>query len=205
MLTWNRVTAALAAIALIFLMADAARADGHDHGTCHTDARGTHCQSADGKSGSFQPAETWCGVRVAPEQACPSYSGRNWPYAADLDVRHAEAVGGYFAPYTRRVFDHAGQVDIEHIVPRHEAAKSGACGWPRERKREFANDALEITIAGPMVNRRLKSDRDPSEWMPEYGKEWYAARWVRIKRKYDLAADPAEVAALDAALGGRCP
>ena len=149
--------------------------------------------------------DTWCGVRIAPEQACPTYSGRNWPYAADLDVRHAEAVGGYFAPYTRRVFDHAGQVDIEHIVPRHEAAKSGACGWPRERKREFANDALEITIAGPMVNRRLKSDRDPSEWMPEYGREWYAARWVRIKRKYGLSADPAEVAALDAVLGGRCP
>ena len=56
-----------------------------------------------------------------------------------------------------------------------------------------------------MVNRRLKSDKDPAEWMPERAQRWYAARWIAVKRKYGLSIDPAERDALHRALVGRCP
>ena len=146
--------------------------------------------------------ELFHGVQVAPEVDCPTYSSRNWPYPSDLDVEYAERIGGYFAPYTARVFDNAQQVDIEHIVARHEAAQSGACEWPRERKAAFARDPLEITIAGPFVNRRLKSDKDPADWLPEKSKCWYANRWLAIKRKYHLTIDLRERDALAAVLEG---
>ena len=42
--------------------------------------------------------ETWCGLEVRPEVACPTYSARNWPYASDLDQRYADRIGGFFAP-----------------------------------------------------------------------------------------------------------
>lgn len=148
---------------------------------------------------------SWCGLVVEPESECPGYDGDDWPYPADLDVRHAEAVGGYFAPYTGRVFAGPGDVDIEHIVARHEAAQSGACGWGLAERKAFAMDPLEITIAGPRVNRHLKSDKDPAEWMPPKAQAWYAARWVAIKRRYGLSVDEAERDSLDRALGGRCP
>lgn len=150
-------------------------------------------------------AERWCGLVVEPEVACPSYRAGDWPYPEDLDERYAERIGGYFAPYTGRVFGNAREVDIEHIVARHEAAQSGACGWSVDQRRAFASDPLEITIAAPRVNRQLKSDRDPAEWMPPKAPAWYAARWIIIKRKYGLSVDEAERDTLAAALGEKCP
>lgn len=147
----------------------------------------------------------WCGLPVEPEQDCPTYDGDDWPYPSDLDVQYAERVGGYFAPYTGRVFDNAKQVDIEHIVARHEAAQSGACDWTRRERVRFARDPLEVTIAGPRVNRHEKSDRDPAEWMPPKAQVWYATRWIRIKQRYGLSIDLAERDALYRALDGRCP
>ena len=152
-----------------------------------------------------QAREAWCGLVVEPEVECPGYDAKDWPYPADLDVRYADRIGGYFAPYTGRVFDRADQVDIEHVVARHEAAQSGACGWPLAQRKAFARDPLEVVVAGPRVNRRLKSDRDPAEWMPPKAQVWYAARWVAVKRKYGLSVDGRERDALAAVLGGRCP
>ena len=175
----------------------ACTASAHDH--CNRDTGTGRTLAACG------PVERWCGLEVLPEVECPSYRGEDWPYPADLDQRYADRIGGFFAPYTGRVFEHAGQVDIEHIVARHEAAQSGACGWGVAERKAFARDPLEITIAGPMVNRRLKSDRDPAEWMPPKAQAWYAARWIAIKRRYGLSVDEAERDALAAVLGGRCP
>ena len=171
------------------------------------DACGGHVLAAPGSGpecGGPTPT-SWCGLTVAPEEPCPSYDGNEWPYPSDLDQRYADRIGGFFAPYTGRVYASAREVDIEHIVARHEAAQSGACGWTREQRRAFASDPIEITIAGPGVNRHLKSDRDPAEWMPPRAQRWYAARWIAIKRKYGLSIDEAEGVALHRALGGRCP
>ena len=155
------------------------------------------------RAGPGEPpaGETWLGLRVAPERDCASYDAREWSYPPDLDVRYASLIGGYYAPYTGRVFDTARELDIEHVVARHEAAQSGGCGWPAERKRAFARDPMVVVVAGPRVNRVEKSDRDPAEWMPPRNRRWYALRWMAIKAKYGLTIDAAERDALAAAIG----
>ena len=209
MLAWNRVTAALAAIALIFLMADAARAEGHDHGTCYTDARGTHCQSADGKSGSFQPAETWCGLPVVEEAdvGCEApYRSRDYRYNADrMELAVARRTGGLYAPYNDRLALSLHDTDLEHVVARSEAHASGGCLWEKGRRREFANDTLNAVLAFPRTNRVVKRAKDAGEWMPMRNRRWFAWRVHAVKTKWGLSVDRREADALAAALGGRCP
>ena len=45
--------------------------------------------------------EMFHGVRVAPEQDCPTYSGKNWKYPRDADIRYGlrMADGRYYSPY----------------------------------------------------------------------------------------------------------
>ena len=182
MLTWNRVTAVLAALALILLMVDAAR------------------------------AETWCGVRVAPETECPSYDSDEWSYPADLDVRYGLRAAsqpfrpdGWWSPYDGRLYRSYRDRDIEHLRSRHSAAKAGGCDWPAEVKRGYAMDPMNVTVAPPDVNRHQKSDKDPDRWMPERNGHWFAWRYVLVSRKWGLSITPESRAVLDDALGGRCP
>ncbi|WP_245901117.1 HNH endonuclease family protein [Prauserella shujinwangii] len=84
-----------------------------------------------------------------------------------------------------------GDLDIDHIVPLAEAARSGARRWPEERRRAFANDP-DVLVAVTATSNRQKGDQDPAEWLPDRDRCGYVARWVRIKHTYGLTADQAE-------------
>lgn len=93
--------------------------------------------------------------------------------------------------------DGTAATDIEHIIALAEAYDSGLA---ESQFRTFAGDIDNLTIAGPAVNRRQKSDRDPGEWSPPQNRGWFAARVVAVKRKYGLSVDAAERDALQAML-----
>ena len=156
-------------------------------------------------------AETWCGVRVAPERACPSYDSDEWSYPADLDQRYGlRAQRGmgpsyWWSPYDGRRYGSYRDLDIEHIRSRHSASKAGGCVWSERAKRMYATDPLNITLAPPDINRHQKSDKDPDQWMPELNRHWFAWRYLLVSRAYGLTITPETRAALDTALGGRCP
>ncbi|MFI5043859.1 MAG: HNH endonuclease family protein, partial [Acidimicrobiales bacterium] len=97
------------------------------------------------------------------------------------------------------------ELEIDHVVPLAEAWDSGVGGWDQARRREFANDPLELLAVSRATNRS-KSDDDPAEWQPPNRAAWcqYAGLWTLVTLKYGLTADPAEVQALTNMAAG-CP
>ena len=99
------------------------------------------------------------------------------------------------------------------FAPPVQGFASPLCGlfWLRrsyaadaETKRRFASDLLNLTLAGPRVNRYEKSGKDAAEWLPGLNECWFAARVVEIRRKYRLTIDRLEAEALERVLSS-CP
>lgn len=145
-------------------------------------------------------AETWRGLQVADEHRCSPYDKKHYRYSRKVEQRIVEEYGGVYGPYTGRWFADAGRTDIEHIIARSEAHDSGLCAAPIKRRREFAGDILNLTLASPTVNRSQKSDRDAAEWMPELNRCWFADRVLRVRLRYGLTIDRREAEALEEVL-----
>lgn len=88
--------------------------------------------------------------------------------------------------------------DVDHLVPLAEAWDSGAKRWNAATRQRFANDLRDprTLVAVTASSNRSKSDRDPSEWMPELGRCRYVRQWVAVKVRWHLTADRAEKRAL---------
>ena len=95
----------------------------------------------------------------------PCTAGIAWRYVQDMDMDM--------------------DMDMEHIVARSEAHDSALCAAP-DRWTPFAPDPPNLTVAGEHVNRALKRDRDPAEWLPHVNRVRYARRRIEIKRNYGL-------------------
>ena len=88
------------------------------------------------------------------------------------------------------------------MVARSEAHDSGLCAADRTTRRRFATDLLNLTLAGPRVNRYEKVDRDAAEWLPAQNRCWFAARAIAVRQRYGLTIDRREADALDQVLAG---
>lgn len=149
----------------------------------------------------FATAETWRGLTIAPESRCSAFNRKeDYPYRQSVESRIIDRIGLIYGPYTARCFASEKQTDIEHIVAVSEAHDSGLCGALVTTRRRFAQDLLNLTLAGPKVNRHQKSDRDAAEWLPLKNQCWFANQVVKVKRAYGLSVDAAEAAALKAVL-----
>ena len=146
----------------------------------------------------------WRGLAIAEENRCAPYSASDYRYSPSVENGVVDSLGGVYSPYTGEWFASQTQTDIEHIVARSEAHDSGLCVASPERKREFASDPLNLTLASPALNRYQKSDKDAGEWLPESNRCWFANAVVEVKRKYSLTVDVVEAAALERVLR-RCP
>jgi hypothetical protein len=116
--------------------------------------------------------------------------------------------GEWLSIYDGYVTTDPTELEIDHVVALAEAWESGASGWDPARRRAFANDLEEpgALVAVTAAMNRSKGDRDPAEWQPPRRAAWceFAGSWLRVKVKWDLSADPAEVRALRNMLQG-CP
>lgn len=108
--------------------------------------------------------------------------------------------GGWLSIYDGYSTDDPGELDVDHVVALAEAWRSGADTWDPARRRAFANDLDEpdALIAVTASTNRSKSDRDPASWQPPNRDAWcqFGLGWVRVKIKWNLTADDAEVKAL---------
>ena len=137
--------------------------------------------------------ETWRGLTVAPEKSLFQLLQQRLLLSRLGRIPNCESMqGAIYGPYTGTCFDSTRETDIEHIVARSEAHDSGMCAETVERRKEFARDLLNLTLASPGVNRDQKSDKDAAEWLPDVNQCWYADRIVQVKAKYNLTVDPAE-------------
>jgi hypothetical protein len=111
-------------------------------------------------------------------------------------------------PYTgtRIVYKRgASKVDIDHSVALSDAWQKGAQQWSKDRRKDFANDPLNLLAVDSSTNRR-KSDGDTATWLPP-NKGYrcsYVARQVAVKKKYGLWVTSAEKDAMRKVLN-TCP
>lgn len=107
---------------------------------------------------------------------------------------------GWLSIYDGYTTNDPSEFDVDHVVALGEAWRSGADTWDAGRRRAFANDLDEpdALIAVTASTNRSKSDRDPAEWQPPNRDAWcqFGLGWVRVKIKWALTADEAEVRAI---------
>jgi 5-methylcytosine-specific restriction endonuclease McrA len=110
--------------------------------------------------------------------------------------------GKWICPYTGKTFTKASDLDIDHIVPLSHAHRTGGANWTREKKREFANDPINLLAVEDNTNQS-KGDKGPAEWMPPRKEYWseYARKWRAVKKKYELSISDEEEKLLRACSG----
>jgi hypothetical protein len=94
--------------------------------------------------------------------------------------------------------------DVDHLVALAEAWDSGAKRWTADTRRRFANDLGDgrSLVAVSASSNRSKSDQDPAEWLPRYGKCRYLRHWVAVKIRWRLKVNATEKQALTAIASG---
>lgn len=124
----------------------------------------------------------------------------------------APTSGEWFSSYDGVTVTDASKLDIDHIVPLAEVARSGPIvdgrrqrpgSWPEEQRHAYAND-IEGLVAVTSSSNRSKSDDDPARWLPDQDRCGYIAAWLRVKTKYQLSVDQAEHDAI-ASVASTCP
>lgn len=119
--------------------------------------------------------------------------------------------GRWLSVFDGRTHLLASQVQIDHLVPLHEAWDSGASLWSKDQRVSYANDldfagalsAMTSALNGNCKNL-CKSDKDPTQWVPQTNRCLYAQRWVAVKYRWDLSIDSAEKRVLSKLLSGEC-
>lgn len=154
---------------------------------------------------SVSAQDTWQGLVVAPEYRCSPYNkSAQYPYPQSVEDRIVSSMGGQvYGPYSGQYFVSDKETDIEHIVAASEGHDSGLCSASSLKRKQFATDLLNLTLASPAVNRcgaKGKCGLDAAEWLPAVNKCWFANRVVQIKTKYTLSVDKAEAHALSTIL-----
>ena len=141
-------------------------------------------------------SETVLGIRIAPEVRITPLERRDYAYPQNIELSIIARQGGIFSPYTLRFFADIGETDIEHIVAVSEAHESGLSSRSDLERKAFGQDLNNLTLAAPRLNRYQKAGKDPAEWLPEKNQCWYVAKYIEIKKKYDLTMDLAEATAV---------
>ena len=166
-------------------------------------------------AGAAGQQHVWRGLVVAPESVCSPYNAADYHYPQSIEQAIQDELGmveeprGWYGMYSARLFGSGRQTDIEHIVARAEAHRSGMCSRSVREKTAFANDLNNLTLASPHVNRTEKRDRDAAAWLPPHSRCWFARTVVFVKQTHRLSVDRAErdelERVLSACAAGRVP
>lgn len=163
------------------------------------------------------------GLTVAEEDTGAHYDRDQWPHWSSVgegcntreevlrrqgtdvvtDDECRPVSGTWVSGYDGAVLRDASEVDIDHLVPLAEAARSGARNWTRDQRAAFANDLDQLLAVSARSNRQ-KGDQDPADWLPDQGRCDYVVRWVLTKDDYALTIDRDERDVLRGVLS-RCP
>lgn len=160
-------------------------------------------------------------LTIAPEDTGAGYDRDDWPHwssvgdgctSRDAALReHGQNVsvdgdctvtGQWISAYDGVHVADVSELDVDHIVPLAEAARSGARHWTTAQREAYANGPNGL-VPVTAASNRAKGDQDPATWLPDRDRCGYVTRWVAIKQRYDLTADPAEADAIRAVLA-RC-
>ncbi|NGO68716.1 HNH endonuclease family protein [Streptomyces boncukensis] len=94
-------------------------------------------------------------------------------------------------PYTgKRVAwkkERATEIQIDHVMPLSYDWQMGAARWPEERRKQIANDPLNLLASDGPANAS-KGDAGPASWLPPNKRIRcaYAVRFAQVAQKYEL-------------------
>ncbi|MBF0181105.1 MAG: SEL1-like repeat protein [Magnetococcales bacterium] len=113
--------------------------------------------------------------------------------------------GKWLDPYHRRTITQAADVGLDHVVPLAYASRHGGDLWPRELKKQFANDFDNLQVTSQGIARE-KQEQGPNRWKPPEKEAWcdYGYRWRNIVTKYGLSISQQDDGALQE-MTATCP
>jgi hypothetical protein len=104
--------------------------------------------------------------------------------------------GRWYSYYNARYYDNAydGAIQIDHTVPVQNAWVSGAWQWTKPTRVRYYNDLKDPrTLVGVDAHdNEVKSNQDPTTWLPRHGRCRYVRYWVAVKTRWHLNATAAE-------------
>lgn len=111
------------------------------------------------------------------------------------------STGEWKDPYSNVVETDPKLLDSDHTVALAFAHRAGGHAWSKAQKEAFANDLEHLVITTQKQNR-AKSDKGPSEWLPQDSKAHcdYAKIFTQTIKKYNLNLTQADKSALEQAL-----
>ena len=92
----------------------------------------------------------------------------------------------------------ASTVQIDHMVPVHEAWGSGARYWTQAKRVAFYNDLGDRRTLNAQTSalNSAKQARGPEQWLPPKNQCQYIADWTAVKIRWGLKVDATEKAFL---------
>ena len=66
--------------------------------------------------GTTAQAETWRGLRVAPESCCSPYVALEYAYRPSIETQIAEQLRGSWSPYTGRTFSSSRDTELPPVA-----------------------------------------------------------------------------------------
>lgn len=108
------------------------------------------------------------------------------------------STGRWVTSWDSRIHTSASTVQIDHLVPVHEAWGSGARYWSQTRRVAFYNDLGDTRTLSAQTSalNASKQASGPEVWMPPTNRCAYIGQWVAVKIRWGLRVDSAEKAAL---------
>lgn len=100
-------------------------------------------------------------------------------------------------PYTGATMNftkaQANKIHIDHVVPLSYSWKMGAANWTDAKRRDFANDPLNLLAVSGTANLS-KGDKGPGSWMPTNVNVRcsYSVRFAQAAKKYQLKVRPVD-------------
>ncbi|MFE5486910.1 HNH endonuclease family protein [Streptomyces sp. NPDC056527] len=94
-------------------------------------------------------------------------------------------------PYTGKTIEwrksKAAEVQIDHVVPLSYSWQMGSSRWPVSKRKQFANDVLNLIPVQGRANS-AKSDSGPASWLPPAQRIRcaYAVRFAQVATKYEM-------------------
>lgn len=88
----------------------------------------------------------------------------------------------------KRGQDTSSAIQVDHIIPLSLSWQQGAQQWTADKRKQFANDPINLNAADGPTNGS-KSDSGPGSWLPPnkaYRCE-YIAEFVAVAKKYELS------------------
>jgi len=99
--------------------------------------------------------------------------------------------GRWISPFTGKVIQNSGEIDIDHVVSLKWAWDHGAKTWSRAKRETFANDPVNLWPVELSLNRS-KGAKGPNDWLPPSAQCGYVARFSRVVKQYDLQPSSSE-------------